>query len=85
MSTIEDRASEYCRKKNFVGINPNGIVPMWMVGFAESEFPREREEAVRQFLDAVQTEQDENHDIISTYYHKGVIAAIFQAIFNKPL
>jgi hypothetical protein len=80
MSTIEERASEYCRKKNFVGINPNGIVPMWMADFAESEFPREREEAARQFARTMHSRLG-----IDEYRMRALIAEVFTELFNKPL
>jgi hypothetical protein len=93
--SIEDRAREWMDKNTSMRLTtePEYGIPaielnrrytrlqQRLIDFAKSEFPREREEAVREFI---QDLEDHGHDFCSQSYSE-CRADVFKEIFNKPL
>jgi hypothetical protein len=74
--SIEDRAREWARR------TPWQVDDMSLIDFAKSEFPREREEAVREFIEKwrAKTMEHFENDIWTS-----ADAEVFKEIFGKDL
>jgi hypothetical protein len=78
-TTIEDRARELLMKRRRSDLVERNEVPYYMADFAESEFPREREEAVREFVAKVNSPR-----LVDSDFDEAA-AEVFEEMFGKDL